>query len=145
MLSNPKVYASSNPNCSVVVADTAVFLFDPSFQTVLIHLYFGNSSSTFTNHVIIKQQVNQNVFLLLSMFLLCRHFGGCGYRLSPRTVSADRREEWKSAHCLRPSKKDCADQSEHTLNELEISLICHNKKKSHFVNVFLDPSTTELF
>ncbi|XP_056602843.1 kinetochore-associated protein 1 [Triplophysa dalaica] len=40
VLSNPKVYASSNPNCSIVVADTAVFLFDPSFQTVLIHLYF---------------------------------------------------------------------------------------------------------
>ncbi|XP_073716353.1 kinetochore-associated protein 1 isoform X1 [Misgurnus anguillicaudatus] len=40
VLSNPKVYAFSNPNCNVVVADTAVVLFDPAFQTVLIHLYF---------------------------------------------------------------------------------------------------------
>ncbi|XP_051529247.1 kinetochore-associated protein 1 [Myxocyprinus asiaticus] len=40
VLSNPKVYASSNPNCCIVVADNAVVLFDPGFQTVLIHLYF---------------------------------------------------------------------------------------------------------
>ncbi|XP_073696057.1 kinetochore-associated protein 1 [Garra rufa] len=42
VLSNPKVYASSTPNCCIVVADTAVVLFDPGFQTVLIHLYFDS-------------------------------------------------------------------------------------------------------
>ncbi|RXN10649.1 kinetochore-associated 1 isoform X1 [Labeo rohita] len=40
VLSNPRVSASSTPSCCVVVADTAVVLFDPGFQTVLIHLYF---------------------------------------------------------------------------------------------------------
>ncbi|XP_056103315.1 kinetochore-associated protein 1 isoform X1 [Rhinichthys klamathensis goyatoka] len=42
VLCNPKVYASSTPNCCIVVADTAVVVFDPGFQTVLIHLYFDS-------------------------------------------------------------------------------------------------------
>ncbi len=41
VLSNPKVYAFSTPNCFIVVADTAVVLFDPGFQTVLNNFYFG--------------------------------------------------------------------------------------------------------
>ncbi|XP_016335387.1 kinetochore-associated protein 1-like, partial [Sinocyclocheilus anshuiensis] len=40
VLSDPKLYASSTPHCCIVAADTAVVLFDSSFQTVLIHLYF---------------------------------------------------------------------------------------------------------
>uniref|UniRef100_A0A673J6Y3 RZZ complex subunit KNTC1/ROD C-terminal domain-containing protein n=1 Tax=Sinocyclocheilus rhinocerous TaxID=307959 RepID=A0A673J6Y3_9TELE len=40
VLSDPKLYASSTPHCCIVAADTAVVLFDPGFQTVLIHLYF---------------------------------------------------------------------------------------------------------
>ncbi|XP_056314738.1 kinetochore-associated protein 1 [Danio aesculapii] len=42
VVSKPNVYASSTPNCCIIVVDTAVVLFDPSFQTVLIHLYFDS-------------------------------------------------------------------------------------------------------
>uniref|UniRef100_A0AAR2KKM6 RZZ complex subunit KNTC1/ROD C-terminal domain-containing protein n=1 Tax=Pygocentrus nattereri TaxID=42514 RepID=A0AAR2KKM6_PYGNA len=41
--SNPRIYASNNQNCCLVVADATVVLFDPSFQTVLAHLYFDTS------------------------------------------------------------------------------------------------------
>uniref|UniRef100_A0A6Q2Z0M1 Kinetochore associated 1 n=1 Tax=Esox lucius TaxID=8010 RepID=A0A6Q2Z0M1_ESOLU len=41
VLSNPQLYASSNSNCSIVVADTTVILFDLSYQTILLHLDFG--------------------------------------------------------------------------------------------------------
>ncbi|XP_046697965.1 kinetochore-associated protein 1 isoform X3 [Silurus meridionalis] len=37
---NSRIYAFNNANCCVVVADRTVILFDPSFQTVLHHLYF---------------------------------------------------------------------------------------------------------
>ncbi|XP_043096489.1 kinetochore-associated protein 1 isoform X3 [Puntigrus tetrazona] len=40
VVSNPKVYAFSTTNCCIIVADTAVVLFDPGFQTVLNHFYF---------------------------------------------------------------------------------------------------------
>lgn len=40
VLSEPRLYASSTPHCCILAADTAVVLFDPGFQTVLIHLYF---------------------------------------------------------------------------------------------------------
>lgn len=42
VVSKPNVYASSTPNCCIIVVDTAVVLFDPGFQTVLIHLYFDS-------------------------------------------------------------------------------------------------------
>uniref|UniRef100_A0A8B9R6W8 Kinetochore associated 1 n=1 Tax=Astyanax mexicanus TaxID=7994 RepID=A0A8B9R6W8_ASTMX len=38
--SNSRISASNNLNCCLVVADATVVLFDPSFQTVLVHLYF---------------------------------------------------------------------------------------------------------
>ncbi|XP_026865073.2 kinetochore-associated protein 1 [Electrophorus electricus] len=38
--SNTRIYASNNQSCCIVVADTTVVLFDPSFQTILLHLYF---------------------------------------------------------------------------------------------------------
>ncbi|KAG7480993.1 hypothetical protein MATL_G00062040 [Megalops atlanticus] len=38
---NPQLFASSSGNCSIVVADTTVVLFDQNFQSVLLHLYFG--------------------------------------------------------------------------------------------------------
>ncbi|KAF5904768.1 kinetochore-associated protein 1, partial [Clarias magur] len=37
---NSRIYAFNNANCCVVVADSTVVLLDPSFQTVLHHLYF---------------------------------------------------------------------------------------------------------
>ncbi|XP_066511842.1 kinetochore-associated protein 1-like [Hoplias malabaricus] len=37
---NPRIYASNNQNCCLVVVDATVVLFDPSFQTILAHLYF---------------------------------------------------------------------------------------------------------
>ncbi|XP_060762821.1 kinetochore-associated protein 1 isoform X2 [Neoarius graeffei] len=40
VLPDSNIYASNNANCCVVVADSTVVLFDPSFQTVLHHLYF---------------------------------------------------------------------------------------------------------
>ncbi|KAL7836428.1 hypothetical protein AOLI_G00277120 [Acnodon oligacanthus] len=43
VLSNPRIYASNNQNCCLVVADATVVLFEPSFQTVLAHLYFDTS------------------------------------------------------------------------------------------------------
>lgn len=41
---NSRIYAVINANCCVVVADRTVLVFDPSFQTVLHHLYFGKCS-----------------------------------------------------------------------------------------------------
>ncbi|XP_028980703.2 kinetochore-associated protein 1 [Esox lucius] len=43
VLSNPQLYASSNSNCSIVVADTTVILFDLSYQTILLHLDFDSN------------------------------------------------------------------------------------------------------
>ncbi|XP_064209384.1 kinetochore-associated protein 1 [Anguilla rostrata] len=41
VLYSPTLYASSASNCSVLVADTTVVLFDQNFQSVLLHLHFS--------------------------------------------------------------------------------------------------------
>ncbi|XP_028824340.1 kinetochore-associated protein 1 isoform X2 [Denticeps clupeoides] len=38
--SRPRLFSSSCPHCCLVACDTAVVLFDPGFQSVLLHLYF---------------------------------------------------------------------------------------------------------
>ncbi|KAL2103881.1 hypothetical protein ACEWY4_000749 [Coilia grayii] len=43
VVSSPKLYALMTPTNCIVVCDTSVVLFDPSFQTVLLHLYFETS------------------------------------------------------------------------------------------------------
>ncbi|XP_031422613.1 kinetochore-associated protein 1 isoform X1 [Clupea harengus] len=43
VVSNPKLYASLTSTSCIVICDTSVVLFDPSFQTVLLHLYFDTS------------------------------------------------------------------------------------------------------
>ncbi|KAL0979386.1 hypothetical protein UPYG_G00184390 [Umbra pygmaea] len=44
--SNPQLYALSTSNCSIVVADTTVILFDLCYQTVLLHLDFDSDVDT---------------------------------------------------------------------------------------------------
>ncbi|KAJ8005659.1 hypothetical protein DPEC_G00120230 [Dallia pectoralis] len=46
VLSNPQLYAYSNSNCNIVVADTTVILFDLSYQTILLHLDFDSNVDT---------------------------------------------------------------------------------------------------
>ncbi|KAL4646609.1 kinetochore-associated protein 1 [Arapaima gigas] len=46
VLHNPDLYASYSSNCTIVVADTTVVLFDQNFQSVLLHLNFGDQVDT---------------------------------------------------------------------------------------------------
>jgi len=71
VLCNPKVYATSTPNCCIVVADTAVVVFDPGFQTVLIHLYFGNTALSCTVNIHCPQYCIQNKQNLNLQLLSC--------------------------------------------------------------------------
>lgn len=41
--SDPKLYGSVNTSSCILVSDTSVVLLDPSFQNVLLHLYFDTS------------------------------------------------------------------------------------------------------
>uniref|UniRef100_A0A4W5NLQ1 Kinetochore associated 1 n=1 Tax=Hucho hucho TaxID=62062 RepID=A0A4W5NLQ1_9TELE len=41
-----KLYSSSSSNCSIVVADSTVILFDLSYQTILLHLDFDSDVDT---------------------------------------------------------------------------------------------------
>ncbi|XP_063063837.1 kinetochore-associated protein 1 [Engraulis encrasicolus] len=43
VVSSPKLFAALTPASCIVVCDTSVILFDPSFQTILLHLFFETS------------------------------------------------------------------------------------------------------
>uniref|UniRef100_A0A8C7PUA8 Kinetochore associated 1 n=1 Tax=Oncorhynchus mykiss TaxID=8022 RepID=A0A8C7PUA8_ONCMY len=68
VLSDPQLYSSSSSNCSIVVADSTVILFDLSYQTMLLHLDFDSDVDTVDDcldgHFLVVCQRNGNLHLI---------------------------------------------------------------------------------
>uniref|UniRef100_A0A8K9XYX7 Kinetochore associated 1 n=1 Tax=Oncorhynchus mykiss TaxID=8022 RepID=A0A8K9XYX7_ONCMY len=66
--STEKLYSSSSSNCSIVVADSTVILFDLSYQTMLLHLDFDSDVDTVDDcldgHFLVVCQRNGNLHLI---------------------------------------------------------------------------------
>uniref|UniRef100_A0A8C8H4A5 Huntingtin-interacting protein 1-related protein n=1 Tax=Oncorhynchus tshawytscha TaxID=74940 RepID=A0A8C8H4A5_ONCTS len=68
VLSDPQLYSSSSSNCSIVVADSTVILFDLSYQTMLLHLDFDSDVDTVDDcldgHFLVVCERNGNLHLI---------------------------------------------------------------------------------